>query len=95
MTGTTRSSAELDVRKRKLLFRSWHRGMREVDLILGRFADGAIETLSDQELDEYDMLLDVSDTDLLAWVTGERAVSPAHDTPLFHKILASRRVMTF
>jgi antitoxin CptB len=33
MTGTTRSSEGLDIRRRKLLFRSWHRGMREMDLI--------------------------------------------------------------
>ena len=37
MTGTTRSSEGLDPRRRKLLFRSWHRGMREMDLILGSF----------------------------------------------------------
>ena len=37
--GTTRSSEGLDVRRRKLLFRAWHRGMREMDLIMGRFAD--------------------------------------------------------
>ena len=39
MTGTTRSSEGLDLRRRKLLFRAWHRGMREMDLIMGRFAD--------------------------------------------------------
>ena len=39
MTGTTRSSEGLDPRRRKLLFRSWHRGIREMDLILGGFAD--------------------------------------------------------
>ena len=45
MTGTNTSSEGLDARRRKLLFRSWHRGMREMDLILGAFADAAIETL--------------------------------------------------
>ncbi len=39
MTGTTRTSEGLDARRRKLLFRSWHRGTREMDLIMGRFAD--------------------------------------------------------
>ncbi len=41
MTGSRLSSAELDTRRRRLLFRSWHRGMRETDLILGTFADDA------------------------------------------------------
>ena len=42
MTGTQRSSADLDVRRRKILFRSWHRGIREMDLIMGQFADAHI-----------------------------------------------------
>ena len=40
MSGTTRSSADLDVRRRRILFRSWHRGIREMDLLMGQFADG-------------------------------------------------------
>src|SRR5690606_39649277 len=39
MTGTTRTSAELDPRRRRILFRAWHRGIREMDLIFGQFAD--------------------------------------------------------
>jgi antitoxin CptB len=95
MTGARRSSADLDVRMRKLLFRSWHRGMREVDLILGTFADGEIDKLSAEELLEYEGLLEVPDGDLLAWVTGEKVVPTSHDTALFRKIVASRRSMTF
>ena len=51
MTGTTRSSEGLDARRRQLLFRAWHRGMREMDLIMGRFADAASARLSEAELD--------------------------------------------
>ena len=50
MTGSTRSSSGLDDRRKRLLFRCWHRGTREMDLILGRFADAEIATLSDDEL---------------------------------------------
>ena len=76
MTGTTRSSEGLDLRRRKLLFRAWHRGMREMDLIMGRFADAAYRRrLSDAELDEFERLIDVPDRDLLAWVTGEQPVA--------------------
>ena len=70
MTGSTRSSDGLDPRRRRLLFRSWHRGTREADLIMGRFADAHIEGFSDAELDQYEHLLDAIETDLLAWVTG-------------------------
>src|ERR1700716_2874892 len=86
MTGTTRSSDGLDVRRRKLLFRCWHRGMRELDLIMGRFADIAIEELTTDELVEFERLIDVPDRELLAWVTGEIDVPAVHDTPLFHRL---------
>ena len=59
MTGSTRSSEGLDVRRRKILFRAWHRGMRETDLILGRFADAAIADLSDADLGDFEQLLEV------------------------------------
>lgn len=92
MTGTKRSSDGLDTRRRKLLFRSWHRGMREMDLILGSFADAEIATLSDAELDDYERLLDVADTILLPWMTGEQA---APDDAMIERIIAFRRSMTF
>jgi antitoxin CptB len=95
MTGTTRSSEGLDTRRRKLLFRSWHRGMREMDLILGTFADTAIHDLSDAELDEYEKLLELQDADLLSWFTGEQAIPAAHDTAIYRKILAQRLSMSF
>ncbi len=56
MTGTTRSSADLSERRRRLLFRSWHRGIRETDLLLGRFADAHIGDMTDGDLDEYERL---------------------------------------
>ena len=88
MTGTTRSSEGLDLRRRKLLFRSWHRGMREMDLIMGRFADAAIERLSDGDLTEFEQLIEVPDRDLLAWITGEAAVPANFDSPLLRDLRA-------
>lgn len=90
MTGSERSSADLDYRRRKVLYRSWHRGMREVDLILGSFADGEIASLSDEELAVYEALMAEPDADILKWVTGEQSVPERHDTPVFAKILAYR-----
>ena len=95
MTGSSRNTADLPPRQRKLLFRSWHRGMREVDLILGQFADAHIDALSDDELDQYEALMEALDRDLLKWVTGEGAVPSEFDTQIFHKIVASRNDMKF
>jgi antitoxin CptB len=86
MTGMARSSEGLDQRRRQLLFRAWHRGLREMDLILGRFADTAVETLSDHELTEFEQLVEVPDRELLAWVIGEVDVPDSHDTPLFRRL---------
>lgn len=94
-TGSSRTTADLPPRRRKLLFRSWHRGMREVDLILGQFADTHIDTLSDVELDQYEHLMEALDRDLLKWVTGEAAVPAEFDTHIFRKIVASRKAMKF
>lgn len=90
MSGTTRSSEGLDHRRRKLLFRSWHRGIREMDLMLGHFADKAIASLTEAELDQYEQILELQDADLLSWITGTSPVPAAFDTPLFTKILAFR-----
>jgi antitoxin CptB len=86
MTGSTISSEGLDARRRKLLFRSWHRGTREADLIMGRFADAHIGVLSDGELDQYEHLLDALETELLAWLTGVSAVPAEHDTAMLRRL---------
>jgi antitoxin CptB len=91
MTGTTRTSEGLDVRRRRLLYHAWRRGTREMDLIIGRFADAAIESLSEAEVDAFERLLEASDTDIYAWISGVRAVSPDHDTELFRRLRAFSR----
>lgn len=88
MTGTARSSEGLDLRRRKLLFRAWHRGLREVDLILGRFADATIDRLSEAELSEFEALMNVPDGELLAWLTGEAPIPAQHDGPLLRRLRA-------
>ncbi|WP_439498374.1 succinate dehydrogenase assembly factor 2 [Bosea sp. (in: a-proteobacteria)] len=91
MSGSSRTSADLDPRRRKILFRAWHRGMREMDLIMGRFADAEIGTLSETELDEFERLIEVLDRDLLSWVTGEAEVPEHYDTELFRRLKAFHR----
>ena len=72
----------LDERRRRLLFRAWHRGMREVDLITGRFADAHIARMSEADVDEFERLMDVPEPDLLAWVMGATATPAQFDTAL-------------
>src|SRR5262249_50750985 len=91
MSGTTISSEGLDERRRRLLFRAWHRGMREVDLITGPFADAYLGTLTDSEAAEFERLMDVPVPELLAWVMGQEATPPAFDTALFRRMRDFKR----
>ncbi len=86
MTGTTRSSADLDVRRRRILFRSWHRGIREMDLLMGQFADARIGDLTEAELDDYEALIEVPDRDLFRWLTDEARVPENYDTPVYRAL---------
>jgi antitoxin CptB len=92
MTGSTRSSGGLDERRRRLLFRCWHRGTREMDLILGRFADAEIASLRDDELAELERLIEVPDPELYAAVTGDKPLPPEIANGLFDRIKSYRAV---
>ncbi|MGN6748368.1 MAG: succinate dehydrogenase assembly factor 2 [Xanthobacteraceae bacterium] len=85
---TERSSAGLDERRRRLLFRAWRRGVREMDLIVGRFADACIDTFSDTALDEFERLIEVPNAELYAWIVGNEAVPATQDTPVLRQLIA-------
>jgi len=85
------SSEGLDARRRRLLFRSRHRGIREMDLVLGPFADARLATMSEAELDEYERWLDIPDQQIFAWVNGSEAAPDAMDTALFRSLIAFHR----
>ena len=77
-------SESLQIRQKRLRFRSWHRGTREADLLLGGFADRHIAALDDTQLDRYEALLDNSDPDIYAWLTARAPIPPEHD----HDVMA-------
>ncbi len=78
-------------RRRQLRYRANHRGIKEMDIILGGFADGFIDQLSVGELDILETLMEQNDRDLLQWFTGELRVSEEFNTELFARILAFAR----
>jgi antitoxin CptB len=83
---TVTSSSE--IRRKRLLFRSWHRGTRESDLILGRFADHHLATFDDGQLDRYEVLLDCPDADIFDWASGRAAPPPEHDHDVTRLLLS-------
>lgn len=79
---------ELDIRRRRIRFRAWHRGMREMDIVMGGFVDAEIHRLDDSELIDLEALLDAPDDEVFHWLSGVSPTPPAFDTPLFRKIVA-------
>jgi antitoxin CptB len=80
------SSEGLDPRRRRLLFRSWHRGIREMDIVYGRFADAQIAGLSEAELDLYERLLELPDQQVFEWISGAQPPPTDYDTALFRRM---------
>jgi antitoxin CptB len=85
MTG---AFADLDDRRKRLRFRAWHRGTREMDLVLGRFVDSELARLPDDEIDELEALMEVPDPELYLWIAGTADVPANYDTAVFRKIVA-------
>lgn len=74
-----------DDRLRRLMIRSWRRGTRETDLILGGFANAALSAMGAAQLDAYEGLLAEDDQDIIEWVTG-RALPPEGHALLIDEI---------
>ena len=79
-----------DPRRKRLLFRSWHRGTREADLVLGSFAEQHLAGFDEAQLDRYEALLEVPDLDLFDWITGQTAPPPDRDHDVTRLLLAFR-----
>lgn len=88
----TDAELDLNVRRRRAKYRAWHRGMKEMDLILGRYADAHADSMSVEDIREFEHLMDVLDRDLFKWFTGECALPTEEDTPLFQSILRFHRI---
>ena len=79
---------KLDDRRKKLYFRSCHRGIKEMDIIFSKFAERVLADLPDSELDDYERILELSDTDLFAWATGRQNMPEDLSSPLLDQLLS-------
>lgn len=69
----------LDKRRKRIRFRSWHRGTKEMDLLMGTFADRHLSALDAGQLDRFEALLDLPEPVLYNWIVGRDAPDPAYD----------------
>lgn len=85
---TAISSADLDPRRRRILYRAWHRGMKEMDILMGKFADSELVRLTDDELAAFEALMDAPDPDIFKWLTDAAPTPVEYDTPVFRQLKA-------
>ena len=81
---------ELDTRRRKLKFRAWRRGFREMDLLMGTFADAHIAALDDAGLAEFERLLSTPDWEVYAWIIGQKEVPGNYQSDVLTQLMTFR-----
>lgn len=79
----------MDSQRKKLLWRATHRGIKEMDILLGGFAAARLENLSAAEIAELEAIIDIPDQQLLSWATNLETL-PADVPPLLRDILGFR-----
>mgnify|MGYP003671250494 CR=1 FL=1 len=78
----------LEIRRKRLRYRSWHRGTKELDLLIGGFAMQALERYGEAQLDQFEAILDSDEHDIYAWLTGKNAVPDEFDNDVMRQLLA-------
>jgi antitoxin CptB len=91
VTGMGRTSQGLDPRRKAMMFRAWHRGTKELDIILGSFADQHLASMSDDELEAFEDLMQVPEPDLYNWISGREPLPNNYQGPLVQQIIAFHR----
>ena len=82
------ASSETETRRKRLLWRATHRGIKEMDLILGGYVVKHLETFSEAEIADLERIMDSPDQDMLSWATKQAEVPPELVSPLLTRILA-------
>ena len=82
-----RAEDNISIKRKQLIFRSWHRGTREIDLMLGKFADVHLPQFGAEQLALYDRFLNNSDPDIFNWIPRQEPVPPAEDNGVVEVLL--------
>lgn len=84
---------EFAVMRKRLLFQSNHRGMKETDRIFGGFAHAHLDDLSPDQLKQLDGLLDEGDNDLMIWINDPASAPVEHRHALLDRIIAYKNAL--
>ena len=80
----------LDARRRKIKFRAWRRGFREMDLLMGSFADAHLTGMSEEDVSEFERLLSTPDWEVYAWLVGQKDVPGNFESDLLKRMMEFR-----
>ena len=80
----------IELRRKRLLWRSSHRRIREMDLLMGGFAESRLPTMTEHELNAFEALIELPDQELLAWIIGEAEVPSTISNALLPELLKFR-----
>lgn len=72
--------------RKQLIYRSWHRGCKETDMLLGDFAKEELESFSDEQLNLYAQFITEDDWDIYAWLVGKQTIPEKYQEWLIEKI---------
>lgn len=81
----------LEISRKRLRFRAWHRGTKELDLLVGRFADAQLAGFAADELRQFEALLDIPEPLLYDWLLGRGAPPPDTQTAVLDRLIATTR----
>ncbi len=88
MSGEITEDEALERRRRRLIYRSDHRGVKENDILLGQFAKAHLQGFDAAQLDRYEALLEESDNDIFDWVAGRAEIPAEKDSDVLRLLLA-------
>jgi len=75
-------TSDLESRKRRLIFRSSHRGTKEADIMIGSFVERNIETMTEEDIAWFERFLEENDVDIMAWMIGRQQPPAEYEGPL-------------
>jgi antitoxin CptB len=79
---------DIEKRRKRLTYRCWHRGTKELDLLIGSFADRHLADMDDAQLDRFETLLEIPEPVLFDWLTGVYKPPPEYDFDVTRLLLA-------
>jgi antitoxin CptB len=78
---------DLTPRRKRALWRASHRGIKEMDLLVGGYAARHLDTMSVSDINVFEEILEIPDQDLLRWATKLDPVPADQDSPLLRRVL--------